>query len=86
VIKYDGKQYLFPIGSRKYTVDDGKQKKEYAMDSQSMLLDGRTMVPLRVICENVLGKKVSYYDRVIAIADKETDLAANTGLVAGIKA
>lgn len=86
VIKYDEKQYLFPVGSRKYAVDDGSQKKEYVMDSQSMLLDGRTMVPLRAICENVLGKKVSYYDRVIAIADKEADLAANAGLVADVKA
>ena len=86
MIKYDGKQYLFPIGSRKYTVDDGSQKKEFAMDSQSMLLDGRTMVPLRVICENVLGKKVSYYDRVIAVTDKETDLAADKALIADVKA
>ncbi|HVI40347.1 MAG TPA: copper amine oxidase N-terminal domain-containing protein, partial [Anaerovoracaceae bacterium] len=68
VISYDGKRYLFPIGEKKYIVEAGRQKNEYAMDSQSMILDGRTMVPLRVICENVLGRKVSYFDRVIAVA------------------
>jgi len=85
VIKYDGKQFIFPIGSREYTVDDGLKKSKYTMDTQSMLLDGRTMVPLRVVCENVLGKKVSYYDRVIAVADHEVDLKADARLTADIK-
>lgn len=54
--------------------------------TQSMIRDGRAMVPLRVICENVLGKKVSYYDRVIAVADHEVELKANTKLMADVKA
>ena len=51
----------------------------------SMIRDGRAMVPLRAICENVLGKKVSYYDRVIAIADHEVDLKGSAKLTADIK-
>jgi len=86
VIQYEGKQYYFPIGSKKYIALNGQQKNEYAMDSQSMIIDGRTMVPLRVICENVLGKKVSYYDRVIAVAGHEVNLQSNAGLLADVKA
>ena len=86
VIKYGEKQYVFPIGSKKYIVVSGQQKNEYVMDSQSMIIDGRTMVPLRVICENVLAKKVSYYDRVIAVADYEVKLQSNAGLLADVKA
>jgi uncharacterized secreted protein with C-terminal beta-propeller domain len=85
VIKYGGKTCTFPIGSGTYTVDDGQKVKEYTMDSKSILMDGRTMVPLRVICENVLGKKVSYYDRVIAVADREMDLKTNAALVSSVR-
>ena len=86
VIHYDGKQYYFPIGSKKFIEVNGGQKEEYSMDSQSMILDGRTMVPLRVICENVLGKKVSYHDRVIAVADHELNLKTNIGFTEEINA
>lgn len=85
VIQYAGKKYSFPIGSKKYIVENGSQKYEYSMDSQSLILEGRTMVPLRVICENVLGKKVAYHDRVIAVADQELNLKSNSGLMADIK-
>lgn len=80
VITYDGKRYHFPVGSKKYSVENGVKKTEYPMDTQSMILDGRTMVPLRVICEEVLGKKVSYYDRVIAVANREIDLRSDKKL------
>ena len=85
VIKYDGKQYRFPIGEKKYVVENVLSQKEYAMDSQSILIDGRTMVPLRVICENVLGKKVSYYNRVIAVADKEINLQTDAALMNDVR-
>ncbi len=86
IIRYDGKQYFFPIGSKKYIAENGGQNVEYSMDSQSVILDGRTMVPLRVICESVLGKTVSYHDRVIAVADLELNLKSNAGLTEEIKA
>lgn len=86
IVKYDGKHYIFPIGSNKYTVREGLNEKEYDMISQSIIFDGRTMVPLRVICEEVLGRKVAYFDRVIAVAGHEVDLASNAKLVADVKA
>ncbi len=86
VVMYNGKKAIFPIGSKKYIVEGGQQKTEHVMDTQSLILDGRTMVPLRVISEAVLGKKVSYYDRVIAVADYEVNLKSNAALVSWIKA
>ncbi|HWQ79256.1 MAG TPA: beta-propeller domain-containing protein, partial [Anaerovoracaceae bacterium] len=85
IVKYDGKEYVFPVGSKKYTVRDGLIKHEYTMSSQSLILEGRTMVPLRVICEDVLGRKVSYFDRIIAVADYEIDLQSNTGLAETVR-
>lgn len=85
VIKHNGKQFSFPIGSASYTVGTGSDRKKFSMDSKSLIIDGRTMVPLRVICENVLGKTVTYYDRVIAVADHEVDLKANKGLVSEVR-
>lgn len=85
IIKYDGKEYIFPIGSKKYIVKEGLTQKEYSMDTQSAIFEGRTMVPLRVICENVLGKKVSYFDRVIAVAGYEMDLRTNEGLMETVR-
>jgi hypothetical protein len=85
IVKYDGREYLFPIGSKKYIVENGPVKKEYGMSSQSLILDGRTMVPLRVICENVLERKVSYHDRIIAVASYEADLRTNEELTDRIR-
>lgn len=85
VIQYEGKQYLFPIGEKKYIAVEGTASKEYTMDSKAQIIDGRTMVPLRVICENILGRTVSYYDRVIAVSDAEINLEANAGLMEEVK-
>lgn len=85
VIQYNGKKYIFPIGERKYFLDKGMGKIEYAMDSQSVVLDGRTMVPLRAFCENVLGRTVSYYNRVIAVSDRPIDLKSETKLVGEVQ-
>lgn len=85
IIKYDGKQYFFPIGDKKFITENGLVKTETQMDSQSMIIDGRTMVPIRAFCENVLGRKVSYYDRVIAIADREINLKANGELLLDVE-
>ncbi len=85
VIKYNGKKFLFPINEKKYIVEDILNSKDYEMDSKSVIIDGRTMVPLRTICENVLGKEVSYYDRIIAVADHEINLQADSALIADVK-
>ena len=84
-IQYGGSHYIFPIDQKKYIVENSKGSKEYVTDSNSTLIDGRTMVPLRVICENVLGKKVSYYNRVIAVADQSIDLKNQPALMKDVE-
>ncbi len=84
-IQYGGTHYIFPIDQKKYIVEDSKGSKEYVTNSNSTLIDGRTMVPLRVILENVLGKKVSYYNRVIAVADQSIDLKNQPALLRDVE-
>lgn len=74
IISYDGKRFRFPIDQKKYIVEELLGSKEISIGSNSMIIDGRTMVPLRVICEQVLSKKVSYYNRVIAVSDQTIEL------------
>lgn len=85
IIDYQGKRYSFPINEKKYIQINGKNEKIVTMDSKSLILNNRTMVPLRVICEDILGKKVSYQDHVIAIGDKEIDLSHDQKLLKDIK-
>ncbi|QOX63469.1 hypothetical protein FRZ06_08930 [Anoxybacterium hadale] len=80
-ISYDGKRFRFPINQKKYIVEELLGSKEISIGSNSTIMDGRTMVPLRVICEQVLGKKVSYYNRVIAVSDRAIDLQSQPKLV-----
>lgn len=85
IIDFDGKRFLFPIGESKYIKIDGKTQKEISMDTKTMVLNNRTMVPLRVICEDILGLEVSYYNNVIAIGDSQINLKENNTLVANVK-
>lgn len=85
ILEIHGKQYAFPINQKQYYVVEGGNRKAVAMDSKTVILNQRTMVPIRVICEDILNLKVSYYDRVIAIAEKEIDLQGNKELVAAVK-
>lgn len=80
IIDYENKHYRFPIGQKKYIMEEGSNTVEYVMDTQSIILNDRTMVPIRVISENILNLKVSYFDRIIAIADNEVDLKSDEGL------
>lgn len=85
LIEFDGKQFIFPINSNKYIETNGNSQEEISMDTRTKIMNGRTMVPLRVICEDILGQKVSYYDKVIAISKIETNLKDNKTLVSNIK-
>lgn len=80
VVEYKGVTYLFPVNQDHYIISNRNTKNEIGMDSRTLILNGRTMVPVRVICENILGKKVTYYDNVIAIADQEINLEKNPKL------
>lgn len=81
IIENAGSRYLFPIGKQSYIIETGSARKEITMDTSSLILNDRTMVPLRVLCEEVFHQKVSYYDRVIAVGDTEIDLATQDELV-----
>ncbi len=84
IIKYNGKTYYFPIGKSFYRVEEvTKAVQTIPFDTESLIIQERTMVPLRVIAENILAKKVGYSDRVITIGAKEIDL--NETNVAEIK-
>ncbi len=85
VINSNGKQYIFPIGEKKYIIKDGSSEKEILLDAKTSILNQRTMVPLKVICEDILGRKVSYYNKIIAISDTEIKLKENTKLASNIK-
>ncbi|PYG89384.1 copper amine oxidase-like protein [Ruminiclostridium sufflavum DSM 19573] len=85
VIDYKGKQYLFPIGEKKYIIRAGSAENEIPMDTETSVLNQRAMVPLKVVCEDILGKKATYHDKIIAIGDKEINLRENKELTANIK-
>jgi len=85
IIDFNGKRFLFPISEGKYIKTDGNSYTEIPMDTKTIILNDRTMVPLRVICEDILGREVSYYDKIIAISDSKIDLQKDKTLVADIK-
>ncbi len=85
IINYNDKQYIFPIDEKKYIIKDASSEKEIQLDTKTSILNQRTMVPLKVICEDILGRKVSYYNRIIAISDNEIKLKENKELADNIK-
>lgn len=83
-IAYGGKTFIFPIGKSIYRVEEeGRNPRTAALDTEALIIENRTMVPLRVICEEVLGKTVGYSDRVITIGSGEISL--EDGLLGEIK-
>lgn len=79
IITYEGKDYIFPIDKNHYRIEvDGKSLGTLVFDTESLIMNDRTMVPLRVICEKVLGKTVGYSDRVITVGTEEVDLDEKT--------
>lgn len=85
IINYNGKRYSFPIGKNYYTTAEGTETHSVTMDTRALLINNRTMVPLRVICENVLNKIVDYSDGVIAVSDKPVSLGSSDSLINEIK-
>ncbi len=70
-IKYNGATYVFPIGENHYRVEKlGLSTKTVEFDTESLIIQDRTMVPLRVISEDILGHSVEYEDKVITIGSK----------------
>lgn len=73
-ISYKGTDYIFPIGEDKY-IEKKFAKKDIIrkIDTKTLIIEDRTMVPLRVIAEEIFNKKVSYMDGVITIGEEEVD-------------
>ena len=65
VVKANGKTAEFPVG-RSYFVLDGIRTE---LDTETLNIDGRVMLPLRALCEEALGLSVDYLNSVILIAD-----------------
>lgn len=85
IILHGDAKYLFPINEKKYIIVKGDSQREVAMDTSSMIMNNRTMVPMRVISEEILGLTVDYKDRVIAISKDEVNLGRSPQLVKAVK-
>jgi inhibitor of cysteine peptidase len=87
MIQYKGSTYTFFAGKNYYTQSiAGKASQTFTYDTEMLIRESRSMVPLRVICEKVLGKTVDYSQSIITISDTALALSANSGLKADIKA
>lgn len=71
-VTIDGKAKL-TLGDKKIILPDGS---EYISDVAAELENNRTMLPLRALCEKILGKKVAWDSRgLIIVSDKEALLS-----------
>ncbi len=68
VVKVKGKTAQFPVGQSYYLLDG----KKMPLDTETMNVSGRIFLPLRTISEEVMGLRVAYQDKVIAIGDQAT--------------
>lgn len=75
IIKYNNKSFIFPIDKNIYRLEeDGKEAITKTIDTETLIIEDRTMVPLRVISEEILGKNVGYNDKVITIGSENVTL------------
>ncbi|MGM0395889.1 MAG: beta-propeller domain-containing protein, partial [Bacillota bacterium] len=75
VILYEGAEYLFPIDKNYYEVhQDGEYKRKVEFDTETLIIHDRTMVPLRVIAEDILKMDVAYDSRVIFIGTRQENV------------
>ncbi len=85
LVSYGGKQFVFPIGKGHYISQQGDVTQTVKMDTEALLKNDRTLVPIRVIAEELLGKTVDYKDGVIMIANEKLGLDEEAGLVNTVK-
>lgn len=87
IIEYSGKQFVFYFNKNYYDLfQTGQPVKRVTFDTETLVVENRSMLPLRVICEDVLGKQVSYANHVILVGDKLVDLASDKTLREDIRA
>ncbi|MDP3387144.1 MAG: beta-propeller domain-containing protein [Eubacteriales bacterium] len=83
-ITFNGRTFVFPIDKNYYTViEPGVVDKTVVFDTESLIIQDRTMVPLRIICEDVLGKVVGYDSKVITVSTQT--IAIDTVMVNEVK-
>jgi uncharacterized secreted protein with C-terminal beta-propeller domain len=86
VIEYGGKQYTFFFNKNYYDVSQtGAAVKRVTFDTETLVIENRAMLPLRVICEQVLGKSVSYFNKVILVGNSLVALDQDKVLVEEIR-
>ena len=86
IISFGGKTFTFYVDKNFYSVKTtGGLEKYTTIDTKTLIIEGRTMVPLRVICEEVLGKAVGYSQNIILVGSQATSLDSNTALKNEIK-
>ncbi len=74
-IQIEGVEFLFPINESYYEIHEtGKQNQKVQFDTESLIIKDRTMVPLRVIAENILQMDVAYDNRVIFIGKSQASI------------
>ncbi len=84
LIELNGEMYYFPIDKNHYRIEkSGVAAKTVYYDTEALIVENRTMVPLRLISEEILGKNVGYDDKVITIGNGPVDLNKET--VAALK-
>ncbi|MCL1835500.1 MAG: beta-propeller domain-containing protein [Oscillospiraceae bacterium] len=75
LIEAGGRIAMFPVGENHFLLDGDRIE----LDTQTLLTGGRIMLPLRALCEQVLGLSVDYLEGVIQIAKEETGLTQEAG-------
>lgn len=76
VITYNGKSYFFPIGKNNYRIQEqGRELKTVTYDTEALIIEKRTMVPLRLISEDILGLQVGYREKAITIGSGDMTIS-----------
>ena len=76
VVTYNGKSYFFPIGKNNYRIQEqGREPKTVTFDTEALIIENRTMVPLRLISEDILGLQVGYREKAITIGSGDMTIS-----------
>lgn len=86
VVSYKGCEYVFPIGKGEVLVRQSRKTNRIAMDTKAQLINNRTMVPVRILAEELFSKFVDYKDDVIMISDGPLSISKEKGLLSTVKA
>ena len=79
LIELNGEMYYFPINKNYYRIEkSGVPAKTVYYDTEALIIENRTMVPLRLISEDILGKTVGYDSKVITIGNEPVVLSQET--------